>query len=105
LGVFKINRNPQTLALAPTSGIGVYQCYNKFFELSKHLGNVLATIIDRKIGVDATGDGTIDYYVAVVASAQDYYPFGMQMPRRSFSSGSYRYGFNGKRKVMRLQRV
>jgi RHS repeat-associated protein len=99
LGVFKINRNVQTLTLAATSGIGVYQCYNKFFELSNHLGNVLATIIDRKIGVDATGDGTIDYYEAVVASAQDYYPFGMAMPGRKYTAtggGEYRYGFNGK---------
>jgi hypothetical protein len=26
------------------------------------------------------------------------YPFGMQMPGRSFSSGSYRYGFQGQEK-------
>ncbi|MFT3981658.1 MAG: RHS repeat-associated core domain-containing protein [Ferruginibacter sp.] len=26
----------------------------------------------------------------------DYYPFGMQMPGRKYSSGSYRFGFNSK---------
>ena len=28
----------------------------------------------------------------------DYYPFGMAMPGRSFSSNQYRYGFNGQEK-------
>lgn len=28
----------------------------------------------------------------------DYYPFGMVMPERSFSSENYRYGYNGKEK-------
>ena len=34
-----------------------------------------------------------------IVSAQDYYPFGMQMPGRSYIAGgslNYRYGFNGK---------
>lgn len=40
-----------------------------------------------------------DYFVADVRSANDYYPFGMQMPGRAFSSSSsYRYSFNGKEK-------
>jgi RHS repeat-associated protein len=44
-----------------------------------------------------TPDGTLDYYTANVASAQDYFPFGMKMPGRSYSAGTgYRYGFNGK---------
>jgi RHS repeat-associated protein len=39
----------------------------------------------------------IDYYIADVISAQDYYPFGMIMPGRTIVNGSvYRYGFNGK---------
>jgi RHS repeat-associated protein len=84
----------------------------KIFELSNHLGNVLATVSDKKIGVDdgtydattgnklnSTPDGKTDYYTADVVTANDYYPFGMQMPGRSFSSGSkYRYGFNGQEK-------
>jgi hypothetical protein len=53
---------------------------NKFFELANHLGNVLVTVSDKKIGVDANSDGTIDYYTADVISAQDYYPGGMLMP-------------------------
>jgi hypothetical protein len=33
------------------------------------------------------------YYKADVLTANDYYPFGMQMPGRKFSiSSSYRYG-------------
>lgn len=28
----------------------------------------------------------------------DYYPFGVQMPGRSFNSGEYRYGFQGQEK-------
>jgi RHS repeat-associated protein len=70
-----------------------------FFELANHLQNVLVTISDKKLGVDANADGIIDYYNADVVTANDYYPGGMQMPGRKFSSGnSYQYGFQGKRK-------
>ena len=37
-------------------------------------------------------------YLSDVITYQDYYPFGMQMPGRSFSSENYRYGFNGQEK-------
>jgi len=69
----------------------------KVYELTNHLGNVLATISDKKTGVDVGNDGIVDYYEADVINANDYYPFGMMMPGRSYSAESgYRYGFNGK---------
>jgi RHS repeat-associated protein len=64
------------------------------YELSNHLGNVLTVISDRRT---YTISGTTKIYDAVVLSAQDYYPFGMGIDARSFSSTtSYRYSFNGK---------
>jgi RHS repeat-associated protein len=36
--------------------------------------------------------------MANVLSAQDYLPFGMQMPGRSFSGEGYKFGFNGMEK-------
>jgi RHS repeat-associated protein len=72
------------------------------YELTNHLGNVLATIGDRKIPNDgAVVDKIAEYYTAALISAQDYYPFGMEMPGRTFvlSTGQgSRYGFNGKEK-------
>ncbi len=68
----------------------------KNYELTNHLGNVLATITDRKI--PSTGIGAV-VYTADLVGAQDYYAFGMEMPDRSFSSGNYRYGFGGQEKV------
>ncbi|MBO9204509.1 MULTISPECIES: RHS repeat domain-containing protein [Niastella] len=68
---------------------------NKLFELSNHLGNVLVTLNDKKLGV-STNNTTIDYFNPQIVSAQDYYPFGMLQPGRSFNAGGYRYGFNGK---------
>jgi RHS repeat-associated protein len=70
------------------------QLGNKSYELSNHLGNVLATISDKP--VDVVSGGVIDHYDAEVLSAQDYYPFGMLQPDRKWSLGNYRYGFNGK---------
>jgi RHS repeat-associated protein len=77
--------------------------------LSNHLGNVLVTISDKKIGVNdgtydaggvklnSTPDDKIDFYTADVVTANDYYPFGMAMPGRKFATtNQYRYGFNGK---------
>jgi len=96
LGVYNINRD----LVNPTTGeITTFERGRKFFELSNHLGNVLVTISDKKIGVDANNDGTIDYYNADVVTASDYYPFGMVMPGRKYEPASgYRYGFNGKEK-------
>jgi RHS repeat-associated protein len=72
----------------------------KSYELSNHLGNVLATITDKKIAVPSGSNSSlIDYFTADVVTAQDYYPFGMIMPGRSYTAPggtNYRYGFNGK---------
>jgi YD repeat-containing protein len=101
LGVWNINRDVSNIATVDyTSYSGNFTRGNKLFELSNHLGNVLVTISDKKIGVDASpADGIVDYYNADVVTANDYYPFGMQLPGRSFTNGSkYRYGFNGQEK-------
>jgi RHS repeat-associated protein len=51
-----------------------------------------------KIGIDNGGNWTAEYYEATVVSVVDYYPFGSAMAGRKFSSGAYRYGFNGMEK-------
>ena len=83
-------------------------CGNTYFELSNHLGNVLAVVTDRKIA-QPDGGGGISYYLPDVVSARDYYPGvypewslrnigSMQMSERSFCEDAYRYGFNGMEK-------
>ena len=69
---------------------------DKNYELSNHLGNVLAVVSDRRTP-EFTG-GILSNYNAYVNSAQDYYSFGMTHPGRSFGSTTYKYGFNGKEK-------
>jgi len=54
------------------------------------------TVSDKKLQHQSAD--TVDYYLADVVTAQDYYPFGMIQPGRQYSNGSYRYGFNGKEK-------
>ncbi|MEO5684262.1 MAG: RHS repeat-associated core domain-containing protein [Chitinophagaceae bacterium] len=78
---------------------GAVQVGSKFFELTNHLGNVMAVISDKKIAVpDASEPKVTDHYTAELISANDYTPFGMQMVGRNYSlaSSPYRYGFNGK---------
>ncbi|RFM27496.1 RHS repeat domain-containing protein [Deminuibacter soli] len=67
----------------------------KVYELTNHLGNVLATVSNRRQPV-SLNNTTIDHYEPVVMSATDYYPFGMEMPGRVYNGSGYRYGFNGK---------
>ncbi|MFM7851826.1 MAG: RHS repeat domain-containing protein, partial [Flammeovirgaceae bacterium] len=64
----------------------------KMYELSNHLGNVLAVITDN---INMT---TADGVTATVVSTTDYYPFGLEMKGRTASNDQYRYGFNGKEK-------
>ena len=68
----------------------------KSYELSDHLGNVAVEVGDRRIAVDGNADFAVDFFEGEVVSARDFYPFGMVMPERSFSTQAYRYGFNGK---------
>jgi len=70
---------------------------NKAYELTNHLGNVLATISDRKTPVDDNNNGIRDYYTATLLQSNDYYPFGLAMSDRTAGVGvGYRMGFNGK---------
>jgi RHS repeat-associated protein len=58
----------------------------KYYELNDHLGNLRAIVSDRKRSSNT--DSTLAY--------MNYYAFGMEMPNKQYSVGSYRYGFNGK---------
>lgn len=68
--------------------------------LSASLGNVLATVLDRRTGqLLQPSDTAYAWYQADVSSAQDYYPFGMSMPGRTYvadSTRGYRFGFQGQ---------
>jgi len=57
---------------------------NKLYELNDHLGNVRATVSDRRLGENAD-----------LRSSVMYYPFGMPIANRT-QSLNYRFGFNGK---------
>jgi RHS repeat-associated protein len=86
------------ITYVPLLGIGyelIQTRGQKEYELTNHLGNVLATVTDKKLG-HSSNDSTVDYYNADVVSAQDYYPFGMLEPGRVLNVEKYRYGFNGK---------
>lgn len=84
----------------PFDSVGYKIKVNKYlgfrnYELSNHLGNVLAVISDRKYGEDANTDGQLELFKPNVLSETDYYAFGSQLNERSVSEG-YRFGFNGK---------
>jgi RHS repeat-associated protein len=80
---------PDTTLVTGAGVVAWSKIGRKSYELSNHLGNVLAVVSDKYavVGNDP---------VAELLSAQDYYPFGMIQPGRSLSSANYRYGFNGK---------
>jgi len=70
---------------------------NKLFELTNHLGNVMATVSDRTLPEAVTGTPTaVRGYTADIVTASDYYPFGMVSRAFNSPSVNYRYGFNGK---------
>jgi RHS repeat-associated protein len=83
-----------TTEVSPLPTIFTIYKGNKQYELSNHLGNVLATISDRRVPRDDNGDLLIDYFNADILSTSDYYAFGSNMSTRVI--GGYRYSFNGK---------
>src|SRR6218665_3353843 len=74
-----------------------YQTFNlRKYELSNHLGNVMAVISDK---VNLYGHNNIlDSARATAVSASDYYPFGLPMKGRTFDSANYRFGFGAHEK-------
>jgi hypothetical protein len=105
LGILNTDVNVQGGNLLVNSqGLVTFTRGNKFFELSNHLANVLATISDKKIPVSGNGT-TVAYYTADVATAGDCYPFGMAMPGRKYQATAnsyYRYSINGQEKDKEL---
>jgi RHS repeat-associated protein len=96
----QVPKNPH---LPDTSHYAIFEGWKRY-EITNHLGNVLAVITDRKRGGAASGTA-IQWFDADVVASQQYYPFGMLMPgnastslRRQYTlnGNDYRYGFNGK---------
>jgi RHS repeat-associated protein len=77
----EVNVDNGPVDMTDSNSTKYYRGYRQY-ELTNHLGNVLATISDKKKPVEAATDGLVDYYDADVRTAQDYYPFGMIMPGR-----------------------
>jgi RHS repeat-associated protein len=89
-GADRLGVHTKPVALA-ASGHNYMFLATKKYELSNHLGNVMAVVTDRRF-VNSTGT----FATAEVVSATDYFVFGMEMHGRTFSSSAYDYGFNGK---------
>ena len=85
----------QMIGAVPVSSIDTSKRYlgNKHLLGENHLGSVLTVVSDRKIPRFVSG--VLDHYEPDVLSATDYYPNGMIMPGRNFSSNSSRFLFDG----------
>ncbi|MEN7551553.1 RHS repeat-associated core domain-containing protein [Rapidithrix thailandica] len=89
VGLFRRSIQPEGQAEESQPQAGELALGHRQYELSNHLGNVLATITDRVKYKD-------NRRASEVLSASDYFPFGKQMAGRNYSDENYRYGFNGK---------
>ncbi|MBK7883868.1 MAG: hypothetical protein IPJ81_08715 [Chitinophagaceae bacterium] len=75
LGINEVNRDVQALAKADyLNKVNTFVTGDVRYELTDHLGNVMMTVSDKKLQVDANEDGVEDYYTADVVSATDYAP-------------------------------
>jgi YD repeat-containing protein len=64
---------------------------SKRYEMTDHLGNVLAVVMDRKSGYGNTS-GLYNGFYANLASVSDYYPGGFGMKERTREFADYRFG-------------
>ncbi len=67
----------------------------KEYEIKDHLGNVRTVISDFKQPATLTQTRGTQPYIVDERSVNDYYPYGMLIPERSWSSTDYRYGYGG----------
>jgi RHS repeat-associated protein len=71
----------------------------KNYELTNHLGNVMAVVSDKLTKYSVVEAGVIPYSLPNMVSATDYDPFGMALEERQWQlSGveEYSFSFNGK---------
>lgn len=94
LGIADLNIPVPAVVAVPVPGTVLedgFEYGKKFFELTNHLGNVLVTVSDKKVGMpDYTPQQPVppvDYFTPDVVTATDYYPFGMAMPGRKYPAG------------------
>ena len=72
---------------------------NKSYEVSNHLGNVMAVVSDRKTPIPETTNTTKAFNETDIKAYNDYYPYGMVLQNRSQSlSEAHRFGFQGQEK-------
>jgi RHS repeat-associated protein len=76
---------------------------NKDYELTDHLGNVRATISDRRL--PAFDNGTIVDFRTEVNQWGDYYAFGAKMPGRKVNPGAYKFGYQGSMKTDEIKGI
>ncbi len=69
----------------------------KLYEFNDHLGNVNTVISDLKEPQSTAGGVPTNFQVSL-KSYNNYYPFGMMMPGRSYVPEKYRFGFQGQEK-------
>ncbi|MBI2967247.1 MAG: hypothetical protein HYY40_05475 [Bacteroidetes bacterium] len=67
------------------------------YTVNDHLSSVRSVLSDKKFAT-ITGGAPTDF-TGEVMSVSNTYPFGMQQPGRTYNTGDYRFGFNGKEKV------
>jgi RHS repeat-associated protein len=67
------------------------------YELTNHLGNVLAVLTDRKLPASQVA-GAASFYRADAVNVTDYYAFGQAITERTYNAAAYKYGYNGKEK-------
>ncbi|MCI5054513.1 MAG: hypothetical protein MRY83_00245, partial [Flavobacteriales bacterium] len=68
------------------------------YELCNHLNNVISVVSDKKIAIDDTQDGNIDFYMPDILIARDYSPFGAVLDERNFVKGPHRFSFQAQEK-------
>ena len=93
--IFSYSPNITTTTINPF--VSTYETGRKQYELSNHLGNVLTVITDH-VWANRDNNNEITHFTPDIVAANDYYPFGMIMPGRSYSAEGYRYGFGGQEK-------
>ncbi len=75
---------------------------SKEYELKDHLGNVRTVISDFKQPATLTQARGVPPFIVDERSVNDYYPYGMLIPERSWSSSDYRYGYNTQEKSLEI---
>jgi RHS repeat-associated protein len=87
----------QPISTKPSSTIYTRVLGRKVYETADHLNNVRVVYSDKKLSqLNGSNDPIVSSFTVDLVSINNYFAYGSDVPGRNYTTGEYRFGFQGQ---------